>query len=131
MANEASIRTRTHHPVNFTNTTDANGIEKGAFLVLGDARKVSGAADDSTGLACAGICAREKIASDGRTEVATFTRGRFDVVASGAIHLGGEIQLADSNKVMLASAVASGAQIIGTALETAADEETFQMELKL
>jgi len=131
MVNEAVLRDRLNHPISWDTSTLA--IEKGAFLRAYDPRHASGAylTGQMSGQPCAGIAAREKIASDGRNKVAVFDSGVFDVVASGAITMGAPVEMADNNDVRVASASASGSAVIGEALETAADAETFQMRLKL
>lgn len=118
--------------------SDTVGLEKGAFVKLLDARKISGAG--LLHFPCAGIVAREKVANDGVTQVAVYRKGIFDVIASGAITVGTPVQMAGAaatngdNYVVSGAAVTtllSGAVIIGTALETAADEEVFQISLDL
>lgn len=115
--------------VDFT-VADALSFEKGTFVELIDPRAVSGVS--ASGVVCAGIIAREKIANDGRTQVAVYREGDFDVVASGAIAIGQGIRLLNTaNKVAAATSADSGAALIGYALETASDAEVFQMRLRL
>lgn len=128
MANEATLRDRLSHPIDFT-VGNATSIEKGAFLKLVDARTASGAA--LIGAVCAGIAAREKVSGDGRTRLAVFRNGIFDVRASGAITVGEPVQMAENNDVMRAAANASGAVVIGSALETATDAEVIQIHLNI
>jgi hypothetical protein len=134
MANEAVLRKRLEDPIDFTVADDV-GIEKGSVMVMHDPRGASGAGTAVTSLAvnqaCAGILAREKIADDGRTRAAIFQKGVFDVHASGAVGIGEPVGMAELNDVKLADPTLSGAQIIGYALETAADDETFQIKLEL
>jgi hypothetical protein len=111
---------------------DVVALERGAFAELRDPRAVSGVS--AANVACAGIVAREKIANDGRTRVAIYKKGYFDVVASGSITLGAPLKLAlpaGSNFVMSATSTSSGAQLIGYAEETASDAELFVMRLDL
>jgi hypothetical protein len=126
MANEALLRDRFENAIDFT-CADGTGIEKGALLKLTDPRTaiISTAAADKL----AGIAAREKIASDGRTQIAVYRRGIFDMVASGAIAVGEAVQAAGapSNTIMRAAVTSSGACILGYALETASDAETIQI----
>lgn len=126
MAYEAILRDRLADPIDFT-VADGTGIEKGALLKLTDPRTASASTASKDILA--GIAAREKIASDGRTRLSVFTRGIFDMGASGAIPVGSPVMSAGAvNKVMLATTpAASGAAILGYALETAADDEIFQV----
>lgn len=128
MANEASLRDRIEDPINFT-VADGTGIEKGTLLKLTDPRTAIASTAKADPLA--GILAREKVASDGRTIAAVYRRGIFDMLASGAITVGGAVQSASDanypNAVMAAAVTSSGAQILGTALETATDGETIQI----
>jgi len=133
MVSGAILRQRTEDPIDFE-CADQLAFEKGAILAMDTAnsREVSGAV--LIGAPCAGILAREKIANDGRTRVAMFQRGVFSVVASGAIKVGdpvsiagGAVEPANENS----TGDASGARIIGHALETAAHTEYFQIKLTL
>ena len=136
MANEAVLKTRLEDPINFV-VGDNAAIEKGAFLRLLDGRTASGAS--LIAAPCAGIAAREKVAGDGRTRLAVFRKGIFDVHASGAIAIGAPVQMAENNDVMVAPITssgatifsASGAIIIGHALEAASDNETFEIYLNI
>ena len=128
MANEAALRVRLEDPIDFT-CANTDAFEKGAFVKIYDPRIASGS--EIVLKNCAGIVAREKIASDGRTQVAVYRRGIFDVHASGAINAGDAVAMAESNDVIAAPVSASGAQIIGSAMETAADNETFQIYLNI
>jgi len=125
MANEAVLRDRISEPLDFT-VADGTGIEKGTLLKLTDAR--TAIASTAAGDVIAGIAAREKIANDGRTRLAVFREGIFDMKASGAITVGHVVYSAGAvNEVKVAPATASGASIIGYALETASDAETIQI----
>lgn len=119
-------------PEDFT-VADGTGIEKGTLLKLTDPRTAV-AADAATAAAAnpaAGIAAREKVANDGRTRLAVYRRGTFDCVASGAINIGAPVVFITDNYVAEAASTASGAIIAGVALETAADAETIQIDLRL
>lgn len=128
MTYEAVLRDKVDEAIDFT-IADNAGIEKGTLCNLADPR--TAAASGTEGEVCSGIAAREKIASDGRTRLAIFRRGIFDVYASGAIAVGSPVKSAGAvNKVKSAVASSlSGAAIIGYALETAADNEQFQIFL--
>lgn len=129
MANEAIIRDRLQDPIGMA-CGNTNAIEKGAILSLIDPRVASGAFVEAAN--CAGIAAREKISGDGRTTVSVFQNGIFDVVASGSITIGSDVQMAGAaNIVEAALSGTSGRGIIGQALEAASDGETFQMRLNL
>lgn len=112
---------------------DDLGLEKGCFLKSIDPRSVSLA--DTAQQPIVGILAREKLAGDGRTRVAVYKKGFFDVVASTAIIQGAPLMFAGgtgfSNTVMAANAGASGSGIIGYAEEAASAAEVFVMRLDL
>lgn len=126
MAYEAAIRERIEDPIDFT-VADGTGIEKGAVLKLTDPRTaiITSAQNDQL----AGIAAREKVANDGRTRLAVYRRGIFDMTASGAITVGDTVASAGvpANQVIRATIATSGAAILGTALETASDTEVIQI----
>lgn len=129
MANEAVIRDRLENPIDMDTENSATlAFEKGAFVKLVDARAVSGAA--LIAAAPAGIIARESISGSSRPRVAVFRRGIFDVHASGAVPAGAHVVLAENNDVM-SGAAANLNHRLGVALETAADDETFQIELNI
>ena len=112
------------------NVADGTGIEKGTLLKLTDPR--TAIASSGKGDMIAGICAREKVANDGRTRISVHRQGDFDMVASGAIVVGASVMSAgDVNEIMAAGALVSGAAIIGYALETASSTETIQVRLNL
>lgn len=129
MAYEATARYGPYEYADFT-VADGTGIEKGTLLKLTDPRtaiKSSGAGD-----VIAGIAAREKIASDGRTRLAVCRRGDFDMYASGAIPVGVPvISAGHDNYVKEAGSGYSGASIIGYALETASTGELIQVRVNL
>ncbi len=128
MANEAVLRYRDKHPVDFT-VADGTGIEKGAVLKMTDPRTAALADGDVD--VVAGVSASEKIAHDGRTRLAVFRSGTFDMVASGAIAVGAAVVTHGSSggANIVATASVNDENILGTALETAAEGETFQVEL--
>lgn len=122
--NEAILRYRADNTAFDMTVADGTAITKGALLKITDPNTAiisSGAAD-----MLAGIAARDKIASDGRTQLAVIKRGVFEMVASGAITVGFPVMSAGvTNMVKLATpdGSVSGAAILGTALETFADQE--------
>ena len=124
MANEATLMFETEVPLPFT-VADGTGIERGAVLTLTD--PMTAATVTASGVAVAGIAAEEKIASDGRTRMAVFRRGIFKVTASGSVTVGNQLVAATENKFVAAAINAEHSA--GLALETAADAETFLMEL--
>ena len=123
----AQLRDRLGHPIDFT-CADNISIIKGAVLKLLDARTASGAITAADPIA--GIAAREKVSGDGRTQLAVYRTGIFDMHASGsAIALGANVCAAGSNSVGAVNDTLSGAQILGTALETISDGEVGQIQL--
>lgn len=84
MVYEAVLKVRLADPIDFT-VADGTGIEKGTILKMTEPRTVaaSSGASDVFG----GIAAREKIADDGRTRLAVYRRGIFDLEISGGTAL--------------------------------------------
>ncbi len=129
MAREAVLVVRTEDPIDFT-VADGTGIEKGGILKLAD-NMVAALADGDTDI-CAGIARREKIASDGRTRLSVFRRGIFRGYAGAAgVTVGHalitDVATGDTNE--LVSADVNSENIVGRALETATDGNTFLFEL--
>lgn len=129
MANEADlINSLGMKPVSFT-VADGTAIDKGTVLKLTDPRTAIAAS--AAGDAVAGIAARDKIASDGRTRLAVHVGGIFDMTASGAITVGAPvITSATANHIQAATANESGAEILGYAMETAAANEQIHVRLQ-
>lgn len=127
MASETTLVIETEVPINFT-VADGTGIEKGAILKMTD--PLTAALADGDGDIIAGIAAEEKIANDGKTSLAVYRRGIFKGLAGTAITVGDNIDThaATGATNELASAPGAG-QIVGVALETAADTDTFLFEL--
>ena len=121
MANELVLVRQYENPVPYV-VADGTGIEKGALLKLttGNTAIISSGANDRI----AGVAAREKVASDGRTELAAFIRGDFLAYISGGCSAGDALSAAATNTypnflTSVANALASGACIVGYALEDA------------
>ena len=131
MAKEARLIVETDSPINFT-VAEATGIEQGSLLKLSDLMTAAAHAEGNTGLAFAGIAAKEKIASDGRTTLAVFRRGIFKVYLSGAATAGAPLVLDKTPNHLKADTAAlklSGGHIVGTALETGATGEQILVEI--
>lgn len=132
MANEATLIFETDTPIPFT-CADGTGIEKGALLKMTD--PMTAIAPSATNEAVAGIASVEKIASDGCTKVSVYRNGIFKVTLSGSCSVGDALILEGgtigSNLVMRSQTMSSvsGANIIGTALETGTTGESILMEL--
>lgn len=112
---------------------DGTGIEKGAILKLTDPRTAILADGDNDVLA--GIAAREKVANDGRTRLAVYKKGYFEMPCSGAVTLGGPVSVyastGASNTIYKSPSGSSGAQILGYAEETGSANETILVRLNL
>lgn len=104
---------------------DGDAFPKGTILKLSDNREADLSAAD--GNICAGICAMEKVASDGSTTVSAYTNGIFDLKeANGsAITVGVPITIGGANLIKIAAAgEAETGDIMGHALATFAKAET-------
>ncbi len=124
----ALLRTRLEDPIDFT-CADGTAIPKGTLLKLTDGRvaiAASGAGD-----MIAGICARDKIANDGRTTVPVFVRGIFDMEADGTIAIGGAVMADGTASTVIASTGKTGAAQIGYALEAATDGDIVQIMVNI
>lgn len=129
MADECTLNVRTDDPIDFT-VADGAAIAKGSVLKMTDGRVAVITAGD--GDVVAGIAARDKILSDGRTQLAVFRRGIFTGTAGVAgVTVGEAIQTdtSTSSANRLVDADVNSEQLIGIALETAASGATFQFEL--
>lgn len=133
MANEIVVVIEQDLAIPFT-VADGTGIEKGALCKMTDpmtAIITSGSSD-----LIAGVAASEKIASSGLTKLGMYRKGIIRATASGAITLGAAVASAGGapafvNCLYQAPATASGAAVIGYALETMSDAEVglFQLDI--
>lgn len=139
MAREAVIvelTNSTGFPRTYT-CANATGISKGALLKLTDPRTASAynGATIQAAVPVAGICARDKEASDGETQLTAWTDGIFESPASGAIALGAAIVFLNNNYIAEASGgitlAASGAVIAGYSLEAGADAEVIAWRMAI
>ena len=128
MANSmAVLMVETELPIMMT-CADA-AIAKGQCLKLADPYTVAATAagNDFYG----GIAAEEKISGDGKTKIAVFRGGIFKVEAGTSGVTAGYPIIIEANNEFKNSAAADSdvGRVFGQALETAADGETFLMEL--
>jgi len=110
------------------------GISKGTLLTLSDPR--TAAAQTASTAMLAGIAAMDKDGSDYSTSISAWTNGVFTMYADGTITTGDPVKSGTTaNRVATslgeADPVASGAQILGYALETAADGETLSIRVEM
>jgi len=129
MALETTLVFETSKPIPFT-CANATGIEKGAILKIADPFTVSVAGTDAD--AVIGIAAEEKIANDGKTKIAVYTSGIFKGTAGAAGVTAGAALIinsstGDDNEIV--DSGVNGENILGRALETATDLQTFLFQL--
>lgn len=129
MADETTLMWELEPPVPMTCANGA-GIEKGAVLILTDPNTAATTTGDTD--ACAGIAAEEKIADDGKVTIPVYKRGIFKGTAGAAGCTAGDALITDTGTGTaneLVSADVNSENIVGRALETATDRETFLFEL--
>ena len=130
MALECELVIETGAPIPFT-VADATGIEKGAVLLLSDPMTAATTTGDTD--ACAGIAAEEKVASDGNVKLAAYREGIFRGFAGAAGVTVGHTIITDTATGAaneLVNSDVNSENLVGIALETAADTESFLFELK-
>ena len=130
MAKEAVLVIETEKPIPFT-CADGTGIEKGAICKLTSPMTASTADGDTD--AIAGIAQSEKIASNGTTTISIYRGGIFRGYAGAAGVTAGSAIITDAgtgDPNELVDADVNSENIVGTALETATDGNTFLFELK-
>jgi len=104
---------------------DGDAFPKGTILKLSDNREADLSA--AAGNVCAGICAMEKVASDGSTTVSAYTNGIFDLKEANVagITVGGGVVIGGANLVRAETAGdAELGKIFGHALATFAKAGT-------
>lgn len=126
----AVLKRRRSDPTSFT-VADGTAIPKGTLLTLTDNRTAIQAS--ASGSVFAGICARDKIASDGRTEVGVYTDGIFDILLSGSVSIGQAVisSSASQDSIEPANPTNTGRAILGHALEAGTNAETIEVELNI
>jgi len=129
MALECTLVYETSVPIPFT-CADGTGIPKGSVLKLTDPMTVSITAGDTDPVA--GIAAEEKIANDGKTKIGVYMSGIFKGYAGAAGTTVGMALITDTgtgaaNELVVADV--NSEQIVGMALETATDTQSFLFQL--
>ena len=115
--------------------SDANTIAKGTLLVWTGDLTASSSTTTSSGAMFCGVALADKEAADGSTFISVDIGGVWDLAASGAIASGQKVMLANGTNyvqtvnVGTAANIASGAVVVGTALETATDAEIIMVDL--
>jgi len=125
MADECVLYHELEPAVPFT-CADGTAIPKGSVLEISDPKTVTITNGDVDKII--GIAAEEKIADDGNTKIPVYMRGVFKGTAGAAgVTVGRAIQTdtgtGSANELVVCDANAEG--IIGTALESATDRQTF------
>ncbi len=129
MALETTLLYELEPAIPFT-CADGTGIEKGALLILTDPMTVATTTGDTDEII--GIAAEEKIANDGRTKIAVYMRGIFRGFAGAAGVTAGLAIISDTgtgapNELVVADV--NSEAIVGMALETATDTQSFTFYL--
>lgn len=130
MALEATLLYELEPAVPFT-VADGVGIEKGALLILTDPMTVATTTGDTDEII--GIAKEEKIANDGVTKISVYLRGIFRGFAGAAGTTAGLAIISDTgtgaaNELVVADV--NSEAIVGIALETATDTESFKFLLQ-
>ena len=107
---------------------DGTSVSKGQLLQLTDPRTVT--AKGNAVAPCAGVASEDHKAGLGVTTIGAWTNGIFSVQASDAIAVGEALTGVADNEVHTIT-VASGAAILGYALEAIADGTTGTVRLRL
>ncbi len=129
MANEVAVLlVETHLPIQMR-VDDALAVPKGTILDLDSGLTVTAA--DTNEDVFGGIAAEEKIANDGKTQIAVYRDGLFKCVAgAGGVTIGLPVGIVAANAF---TDTTSGDDIkganYGVALETASDTEFFILDL--
>ena len=129
MALELTLIVETEPPIMFT-CANGTGIAKGTLLTMSDPMTAAACTTDTAVIA--GVAAEEKIASDGKTKIAVWRRGIFKGTAGAAGVAVGDGLISDCNTGdpnEIVKADVNSENLLGTALETATDLQTFLLEL--
>ena len=129
MALECTLLYELEPAVPFT-CADGAGIEKGALLLLTDRMTVATTTRDTDEII--GVAAEEKIASDGKTKIAVYLRGIFKGYAGAAGVTAGIGIISDTGTGAaneLVNADVNSEALVGMALETATDGQSFKFLL--
>lgn len=130
MALETVLLHELEPPVPFT-CSDGTGIAKGALLILTDPMTVATTTGDTDEII--GIAAAEKISGDGITKIPVYLRGIFKGFAGAAGCTAGNALISDTGTGAaneLVAADVNSEAIVGIALETATDTESFKFLLQ-
>ena len=126
----AILKQKRSQATSFT-CADGTAIAKGQLLALTDNR--TAIRNSTSGSVLAGICARDKVASNGITEVDVYTDGIFAMTFSGSGTVGLAVigSSASQDSVEQASVTEKGREILGHLLQTATNGEIVHVELNI
>ena len=129
MANEASQKTRFSAAVGFKWFNDDIGADKGTILKLSGARIVAAATADND--IAIGILARDKIAGDGRDNVAVYIDGIYDCLVQGAsAAIGDDLVISGANTLKKYTTLDNEkGYVLGKALEAVTGSDTIEVLL--
>lgn len=111
-------------PIDFT-VADATGIEKGTLMSGADARTAISGVAPVNGFV--GIAAAEKVASDGQTRLACYTKGIFDLVTDTAVNAGDWVCISGLNCVSGVALEGKPPFVVGRALENGSIDERIEV----
>ena len=124
---KAVLVLRTDDPIDFT-VSNAVGIEKGSIVKLKDPRMA--VIPHAQADVLAGITHKEKIASDGRTQLSVFRKGIFRLIASGSITVGDAVAAgATADTVYTPAVTVKSGSILGHSLETVTTGQTVEIDV--
>lgn len=137
--NKVAVKVEAFDALNRSFTVaDGTQVSKGTLMTLSDPRTAAKCTSISVGVGggtpAAGIANSDKVANDGATNLGLWTKGVFDIYASGAINAGQKVCfLADGyvGAVSTTTTTAASMGIVGKALETAGDGEQIEISLEL
>ncbi len=117
---------------------DGTAISQGLLLKITTPRTAAAVGEVlvNTVPPCAGIASMDKEANDGSTSISVWTDGIFDMMCSGAIIIGAPVRIAGGNTSQVSVAsnttpIASGAVVLGYAMETGADGDIINIRVRL
>lgn len=111
---------------------DGLAVSKGQLLSLHAGRYASTALGIlATEPYCAGVAAEEHLAGEGVTDIAVWTNGLFNAVASDAVTHGEPLMMAASNKVFTKASASGAATTLGYAIADIALGATGNVRLRL
>lgn len=108
----------------------AVAISKGTILALSDPN--TAATSVGTGDRFAGIASMDKGSNDNSVTISAWQNGEFNLIASGTIAVGDELQTAGvNNYVANIGAISSRAIVVGVARESASDGEVIRVRVNI